>query len=270
VAGVGVLTPHINPTTEDTPNVVAPATNPPNGINEQYNFNFVYQQNIYAQFTSVTQSYYTYNPLQALNASTNIISQTNNTYLNFINGYNVVVPPPEVAIDVDNDVVRLPNRLTHAPEPIEAEWVAWVNESVEEADKRQRAREIYNEQQQRLARERALAEAERIAAEAKARALLFDFLNEEQQKSWVEHHVFFAEINNKRWKFTPGTHGNVYLMEGDEPVERFCIAPRAPHNGGFCPVDDVVLAQMLLISADEKEFRRIANITPLARLQRAA
>ena len=170
----------------------------------------------------------------------------------------------DAEIDIgNNEKVAVPLRLTLNPN--DEHWNVWVAEIAEETDRRQRAREIANQQAQQRERERALAEAERIAAEARARVILFEHLSKEQQESWDAHKLFFAEINGKRWKFIYGTHGNVSLMDGETPIERFCIAPIAPHDGGRLPVEDVVLAQMLLISADEKEFRRIANVTPLRR-----
>jgi hypothetical protein len=143
-------------------------------------------------------------------------------------------------------------------------WTDWVNEIPSEAPLRQRAREILSQGRAESARRFSLSEAERLDADIRARLILFDFLSESQKTEWINHKRFSARINDQIWKFEWGTHGNVFrLSEGGMELERFCIAPRAPHNGGFLPVEDVVLAQLLLIHADANEFRKIANVTNL-------
>jgi hypothetical protein len=229
--------------------------------------NHIYNYSFSQQVTNSTTSdlYFSSYNSYYVNYTTNFTYSTATNYLPY--GNNFADLTHSILVDEDK-WVNVPYQAMTSDEA----WVAWVNADLEQADKRQRAREIYNQQQQERERKRALEQAEEIAAKAKARALLFDFLDDAQRKSWIDHSLFYKEINGKNYKFTVGTHGNVYLMDGETPVERFCIAPRAPHNGGYCPIDDVVLAQMLLLSADEAEFRRIANITPLVprNLARAA
>ena len=160
---------------------------------------------------------------------------------------------------VGDEIVNIPHDVI-----TNQTWDTWVAENVEESDKRQAAREAYNQVQQERLRVAALQQANRIAAEAKAKALLFEHLTLDQQAMWNAHNLFEKEINGERYKFIYGTHGNVSKLRDGKTVERFCIAPIAPHDGGFLPVEDVVLAQMLLLMSDEPDFRRIANVTPIA------
>ena len=163
---------------------------------------------------------------------------------------------------VGNEIINIPHNVTLAPTDVK--WEAWIESDANERNKRQAAREAYNQALQETARKKALQEAERIAADARARCLLFEHLTEEQKLSWTEHKLFDKQINGNTYRFTWGTHGNVSKLQDGQTIEKFCIAPKAPHDGGMLPVEDVVLAQLLFLEIDEVNFRKIANISNYA------
>jgi hypothetical protein len=51
----------------------------------------------------------------------------------------------------------------------------------------------------------------------------------------------------------------VYRIDRDKPVERLCI-----YASGDVPEEDSMIAQKLLLEANEAEFLRVANRTALA------
>jgi len=137
------------------------------------------------------------------------------------------------------------------------------------------------------ARERHLREcnarcaAERVArqeAEARAEALLLRELDEHQREEYRREKAFTVRLpDGKRYRIKKGWAGNVERLEArriailqeEAPslvandreyraVERFCI-----HPAEQLPEQDNMLAQLLLLKANEAEFRRIANITRL-------
>jgi len=197
------------------------------------------------------------NPINAVTAPSGAGDTLNWTY---------TIGSPTIVTDARDHLQRVGDELVRIPGQTIADetWQAWVDEVFVEHDRRQAAREAYNQEQQAVARRAALATQELTAAQATAKALLFGFLSPAQRRAWNEHKSFEAEINGQVYRFTEGTHGNVYKLREGRSIERFCIAPRAPHEGGRLPVEDVILAQMLLLQNDEQQFRRVANITPLA------
>ncbi len=115
---------------------------------------------------------------------------------------------------------------------------------------------------QEEATRRAAAEAERQAvANEKATKLLVEHLSVEQQKTYEEKRYFDVDIEGRTYRIHHGSYGNVRLMgTGDKTgkeITKFCIQPEG------VPIGDVLLAQKLLLEADEKEFLRIANATRL-------
>jgi hypothetical protein len=135
------------------------------------------------------------------------------------------------------------------------------------------------EERDRQYRARVDAErAERLAAERKAEALLLRHLTAAQREEYLRDGSFTVRMDDgRRYRIRKGWSGNVdhfeapkigQVLERDggsivpaangapRQVERLCIHPRE-----LVPHCDNMLAQKLLLEADEAEFRRIANIT---------
>jgi hypothetical protein len=105
-------------------------------------------------------------------------------------------------------------------------------------------------------------EAEKQAvANEKAKKLLVEHLSAEQQKTYEEKRYFDVDIEGRTYRIHHGSHGNVRLLgTGDKAgkeITKYCIQPEG------VPIGDVLLAQKLLLEANEKEFLRIANATRL-------
>ncbi len=101
--------------------------------------------------------------------------------------------------------------------------------------------------------------AERAANE-RAEALLRDHLTAEQAAQLIKADGFdLITDSGKRYRVRRGYAGNVYLIEGEHATRRYCIHPDI-----HVPDADAMLAQKLLLEADEKAFLRIANETVLA------
>jgi len=119
-------------------------------------------------------------------------------------------------------------------------------------------------EQLRLAREGAEADlrakhAKETAARERAKALLREFLDE-QQRDTLDKHRWFEVVSpaGRRYRITQGRAGNVYLIEGGHQVMRYCI-----HPADMVPDEDTMLAQALMVRCAEDEFVNIANKTPL-------
>lgn len=109
-------------------------------------------------------------------------------------------------------------------------------------------------------------EKERKAAERRARALLNEHLEPKQRRELRDSgrfHVVGAD--EKTYRLTRSWAHNAFLIEDGILAEQFCIHPRS-----MIPVDDHLLAQKLLLETDPATFRRIANVTPMRHLRRAA
>ena len=103
-------------------------------------------------------------------------------------------------------------------------------------------------------------EAKRLAAAAKARTLLLEFLDDGQKEQLALSNAFELAIDNRRYRIRPGNRVE-RLNESGQVVSRFCIHP--PHSHQL-PPDDVALSQKLLLEANEAEFLRTANETRVA------
>jgi hypothetical protein len=116
------------------------------------------------------------------------------------------------------------------------------------------------------------AEAQRIAkeinerrrqAKEKATLLLMENLDSNQREQFQKAKTFIVHSRDgqRRYQIEYGIAGNVKLLREDgKPVTKFCIHP----EDYSIPVEDVMLAQKLMIEAAEDEFIRIANKTKLA------
>jgi hypothetical protein len=129
----------------------------------------------------------------------------------------------------------------------------------------EQVREQLADQQQRE-RER-VEKAKRIQvlrdeADKRATALLAQFLNEHQRKQFEKDRFFevLSRCGTRRYRISRGLAGNVTVFDPQgRAVERLCI-----HTEPNLPLEDNLLAQKLLLEADEEKFRKTANITRLA------
>jgi len=119
--------------------------------------------------------------------------------------------------------------------------------------------------QERMARETRIRErtARLTAAKEKAKALLFRFLDEENQCRYEnEGRIYFHGSNGQRYRLSNEcATGNVCMInEAGNVTARFCAHPDTrDENGWALPIEDILLAQMFLIQNDAEEFHRIAN-----------
>ena len=108
--------------------------------------------------------------------------------------------------------------------------------------------------------QRQAVEARKVAevAESTAERLLVEHLDEKQLEQFRNHRYFEVILENSRrvYRIKHGWAGNIEVFEDGRLVETVCIHPRTqvPHS-------DNLLAQKLLLEADEFRFRQIANIT---------
>lgn len=108
---------------------------------------------------------------------------------------------------------------------------------------------------------RSEVERRKRAAEAKARAekLLVQCFTPEQKTSLDVRGFFYVAVGEKKYRIERGYAGNVKLVDAeDRPIESFCIHPSVR-----VPDADAMLAQKLLLEADEAAFLRTANRTRL-------
>lgn len=131
----------------------------------------------------------------------------------------------------------------------------------ERAQQRERAERQRVEAQERTDRER-------IARE-RARETLQQVLDGEQWERWEREQQFeLITQSGRRYRIRRGVSGNVRLIEDGQEAEALCAHPptgvysddRRDYLGAL-PVEDVVIAQVLALQADEESFRRVANIT---------
>lgn len=120
-----------------------------------------------------------------------------------------------------------------------------------------KTRRRMREEQRRYDAEMARATAERRATEdaarTKAMGLLMSTLTRGQQRSLRESMYFDMNVNGRTYRIRLGTHGNVRLIEGGREVRSFCAQPDG------VPIEDAMLAQKLMLEADEQAFLRVAN-----------
>jgi hypothetical protein len=126
-------------------------------------------------------------------------------------------------------------------------------------------RETPQDRQIRVELQRTKAEQARVlrdAADKRAERLLIQFLNSDQEAQYRRDRYFevLSRDGMRRYRIRRGWAGNVTVIDpkGRE-VERLCIHPNVS-----VPPEDNLLAQKLLLEADEEKFRRTANITRLA------
>lgn len=96
-------------------------------------------------------------------------------------------------------------------------------------------------------------------ANQRAEALLLSTLNEEQREEYQRLRRFHVETESRIYRIQYGRAGNVKVVhdkDADFHLEALCLHPTE-----MVPNPDTMLAQKLLLEADEAEFREIANIS---------
>lgn len=109
-------------------------------------------------------------------------------------------------------------------------------------------------------------------ARRKAEALLLEHLNDRQREDWLAKRSFTIHTadGKRTYRIAYGVAGNVVLVAAAEkplskhghPISvgaRFCM--HVYHPDGPIPAEDNVLAQKLLIEADEGQFLALANVS---------
>lgn len=102
-------------------------------------------------------------------------------------------------------------------------------------------------------------EQEREAAKGKARKLLMELLQEEQQKQFEKDGSFELEVNGRLYRIRPGSKVERMDKARKQVESLFCIHPKDYE----LPAEDWAIGQKLLLEASESEFLRIANETRL-------
>lgn len=105
----------------------------------------------------------------------------------------------------------------------------------------------------------------REAAKVVADHLLCSMLSEPQRQSWALQ-GYFEVIGSAGtlYRLHRGVAGNVEWIKPDgEPGGRLCAHPSMAES--WLPTEDVMLAQMLALMTNEREFVRIANVHQGAR-----
>lgn len=98
-------------------------------------------------------------------------------------------------------------------------------------------------------------------AQKRALRLLRSTLTAEQQRQLDDHQAFEVLTANgtARYLVARGRSGNVYKLDAKgQPIKRFCV-----HPGVWCPDEDTMLSQKLLLETNPLEFERMANVHPL-------
>ena len=110
---------------------------------------------------------------------------------------------------------------------------------------------------------RMVEEQERKKQNAQKRALelLKEILTKTQNEAFDKDKCIPVDApSGKKYVIEKGRSGNVYSIKDGKKIERYCIHP----SDQEVPEADVMLAQKLMLEADEEEFLRIANRTRLA------
>ena len=111
-----------------------------------------------------------------------------------------------------------------------------------------------------VAAQRELRAQERVLATARGEELLLSMLDENQREALRQDSMFavigsHGTVYRIRW----GTSGNVDWIKPDGSVGgRLCAHPSMRES--WLPTADVMLAQVLALRTDEREFCRVANV----------
>ncbi len=125
--------------------------------------------------------------------------------------------------------------------------------SEEERARREAEQRRWREQEEQARREQA-------EANERAELLLRQHLTPQQNDDLQRKGCFFLYVGDKKYRVRRGQSGNVELVDTKvetpdiKGIHRYCI-----HPGQRVPDADAMLAQKLLLEANESEFLRIAN-----------
>jgi len=145
-------------------------------------------------------------------------------------------------------------------------WNAWNRpaphvwqqmDPAERAAHEETERAAYEERQAQYRVQREEDRAKKAEAAEKAEKLLLTCLTAEQRMEWRTRKCFYVTTRTgRRYRFDSNSYqGNVKLVNRDDMVlSTFCI--HLPHHIPLC---DHLLAQKLMLEADEPTFMRIAN-----------
>ena len=132
-----------------------------------------------------------------------------------------------------------------------------LEERQEQLRRQERAAARRRQEEVRWQAEVVAREKAALAAAERAKALLVQCLNPEQRMDLEESGSFYVTTKNgNRYLIRRGWAGNVFKIEKHMRTEALCIHPREQ-----VPEYDNMLAQKLLLEADEKAFRQTANIS---------
>lgn len=108
-----------------------------------------------------------------------------------------------------------------------------------------------------------LAKEARQEAKKRAHKLLVENLTAKQRKQFEENDFFDLDVEDskgamRRYRINRGTSGNIHLMDkSGRTMRRYCAHP---FNSYSIPVEDVMLAQKLMIEHEEEKFVKLANV----------
>jgi len=113
---------------------------------------------------------------------------------------------------------------------------------------------------ERLRVEREQYQRSRTQAIARGEALLLEMLDENQREAYRFDGTFTViGSHGTIYRIKRGTSGNIEWIKPDGTVGgRLCAHPTMHHE--WLPTEDVMLAQMLALTHDEREFCRVANV----------
>lgn len=101
------------------------------------------------------------------------------------------------------------------------------------------------------------------AARARARELLFEFLDPEQREQYEDDGTFeFTGSHGTRYQLSPGTNGNIQWVDDEDRIGGYLCAHPRPYdgNGQRIPQADLHLGQLLALTTDELAWLAICNV----------
>ena len=144
-------------------------------------------------------------------------------------------------------------------------WIQWVNTTsgVIRVDQNGNVSDEFREMVEREAEQR---QAERLEhaklhnqRKAKATRLLRNSLTRKQKKDFDKRKYFYVRgnVSGNLYKIKHGRTHNVEMLDKFKNMkQRLCA-----HPGIYCPDEDTMLSQKIMLENMEDNFREIANIT---------
>jgi hypothetical protein len=176
------------------------------------------------------------------------------TFTGYTTGTSTIIPAPQASQDAWIRALHAEHRAADAAWRRMHEHHIEVRETA--AQRRQRENEIAaaRVRQEELYRQ---GRAEKRIADVRAKRLLIENITPAQRATLKTHGYFDVQVKGKTYRIKWGSHGNVYLVDRGREVRSFCIQPPDTPDG------DTMLAQKLLLEADEESFLKIANAREL-------